>query len=264
MEYLNAPVVETVIGVQFAPLTAFRSQHYGILWQNYLKNLGWVPVADEALLPVYEERFEDVKLKQSRNDDVALGISKIRMKLKHKDTTRTIQIQPDKLYYSWGRTAADAQNYQIARLEFDGLFEEFQSFAEDNFTGAAQPNLWEIRYINQVPAGELWSCPSDWHRVLPKLFPVVLPGADGIEFATYDGMWYFEIEPKRGRISVRVAKMIVNQTPEPVLFIMLTARGQTDGSCDWKAGLDLGHESCIKLFDEIISEEARLSWRERT
>ena len=262
MEYSNAPVVETVIGVQFAPLAAFRSQHYGILWQNHLKNLGWIPVADEALLPVYEEQFGEVKLKQSRNDTV-LGISKIRMKLKSEDTARTVQIQPDKLYYSWERTAGDSQDYQIARLEFDRLFAEFQSFAEDNLSGAAQPNLWEIRYINQVPPGELWSRPSDWHRVLPKLFPKMLPSVDGIEFATYDGTWYFEIEPKRGRIQVRVAKMIVNQTPEPSLLIMLTARGQTDESCDWKSGLDLGHESCIKLFDEMTSQEARVAWRER-
>ena len=159
MEYSNAPVVETVIGVQFAPLAAFRSQHYGILWQNHLKNLGWIPVADEALLPVYEEQFGEVKLKQSRNDTV-LGISKIRMKLKSEDTARTVQIQPDKLYYSWERTAGDSQDYQIARLEFDRLFAEFQSFAED--IQHAEPN--RERHDSEQHERPEWP-PNWWTRL---------------------------------------------------------------------------------------------------
>jgi uncharacterized protein (TIGR04255 family) len=254
------PVVETVIGVKFTPIEGFRSQHYGLFWHDYLKPLGWEPVADEKPLPEYTEAFDSVKLKL----EAGKATSGIRMKLKSSDRVKTLQVQPDKLYFSWGRDGQEAPDYSKARPEFDSLYETLTRFVQAANLGPLEPNLWETAYINRVPAGPLWTEPKDWHRVLPKLFPSEGPSCEGVRFTTYDGTWHFEIEPKRGRVHVRVAKMVVNHAPEPVLFIMLTARGATDEEVGWSDGLELGHASCVRLFLELTSEEAKRQWGHRS
>jgi len=259
-DFNRPPIVETVLGVQFAPLQAFRSHHYGWLWRELLLGEGWAPVADEKPLPEYAERFDDIHLKLTRPDPAPNAL-RVRLKLRSPDRTRTIQLQSDKFYYSWAREGKSAPGYAAVRPEFDRLFGAFQGFAASAGLGDVRPNLWEVMYVNQIPAGQLWTEPKDWHRVLPTLFPPTGPGAEGIRFATYQGDWHFEIEPKRGRIHVRVAKMVMNQRPDPVLYIHLTARGQTDDETDWAGGLALGHDSCVRLFCGITSDEAQREWR---
>ena len=260
-DFVRPPIVETVIGVQFTPLQGFRSHHYGWLWREFLSANGWNPVADEKPLPEYVERFDDIHLKLTRPDVSSASAFKVRLKLKSPDRSRTIQVQPDKFYFSWAREDSCTPGYAVARPEFDRLFDAFQKFADTAGVGAIQPNLWEVMYVNQIPPGKLWSEPKDWHRILPTLFPASGPTCEGIRFASYHGEWHFEIEPRRGRIHLRIAKMVMNQRPDPVLLINLTARGQIDSEGDWATGLDLGHDACVRLFCEITSDEAQREWK---
>ncbi len=218
-----------------------------------------MPVGDEKPLPEYAERFDDAHLKLTRPDTSATF--KVRLKLKSPDRSRTIQIQPDKFYYSWARDGSHAPGYTTIRPEFDRLFDAFQQFTRASGIGEPVPNLWEVMYVNQIPPGKLWTEPKDWYRVLPTLFPENGPTCEGVRFATYQGEWHFEIQPQRGRIHLRVAKMVMNQRPDPVLFINLTARGQISAVTDWGAGLDLGHDSCVRLFRAITSDEAQREWK---
>ena len=259
-DFRSPPIVETVIGVQFAPLQAFRSHHYGWFWREFLAANEWLPVGDEKPLPEYAERFDDIHLKLIRPDNSPNAL-RVRLKLKSPDRTRTIQVQSDKFYYSWARGGNSQPGYAAVRPEFDRLFAAFQNFAVLAGVGEIQPNLWEVMYVNQIPQGTLWSEPKDWHRVLPNFFPAAGPECEGIRFASYEGDWHFEIEPQRGRVHVKVAKMVMNQKPDPVLFINLTARGQIDAETDWSAGLNLGHSACVRLFCGITSDEAQQEWK---
>jgi hypothetical protein len=142
------------------------------------------------------------------------------------------------------------------------LYGNLTEFAANASLGAMNPNLWEVHYVNQIPQGILWEDPKDWHRVLPTLFPSNDPSVQGLRFATYSGEWHFEIEPEKGRVHVRVAKMVMNQNPKPTLYLSLLARGEigSKGSPDIATGLELGHDACIRLFFELTSSEAHTKW----
>ena len=223
-KFSAAPVVETVIGVQFDRLKAFRSHHYGLFWKAHLEPLGWQPHADETPLPTYREKFGEAQL--LRNGPPMPPALNVRMKLKNSDDSQTLQIQHDKLYFGWKRGEETMPSYRDIRPTFDVLYSSLEAFADEHRLGAPTPNLWEITYINRVLPGRLWTQPKDWHRVLPRLFPEPTADIEGLGLATYDGTWYYEIEPKRGRLTLRVAKMLVNRSPDPVLCIVLTARGE--------------------------------------
>ncbi len=264
-EFSNPPTVETVIGVQFESLRGFRSGHYGWFWRDYLTSHNFETVSDEKPLPTFVESFGDPRLKLTRKTDITES-SAIRMKMRTPDRGRTIQLQPDKLYYSWNRLGAPSIRYAEMKPEFIRFFGNLSEFATNASLGPVKPNLWEIHYVNQITPGKLWKNPSDWHRVLPTLFPSVDPSVEGIRFVTYSGEWHFEIEPQRGRIHVKVAKMVLNQEVIPVLYLSLLARGEIGerGVSDLEAGLELGHSSCVRLFMALTSPEAHAEWGLKT
>ena len=55
-KYEKPPVVETVLGLQFNPLSAFTNAHLGAFWQS-LGVEAWPTVTDKPPLPRQEERF---------------------------------------------------------------------------------------------------------------------------------------------------------------------------------------------------------------
>jgi uncharacterized protein (TIGR04255 family) len=260
-EFTNPPTVETVLGVQFEPLRGFRSNHYGWFWRDHLKDKGFGSVSDETPLPTYVEEFGVPKLRLTKAADGGEVVG-VRMKTRTADRGRTVQLQPDKLYLSWNRLGPEAPRYENVRGEFEALFADLTVFAGGAGLGPVRPNLWEVHYVNQIPPGELWTDPRDWHRVLPRLFPTTDPSVPGARFATYSGEWHFEIEPQRGRVHVRVAKMVMNQSPAPTLYFSLLARGEVGGagSLDVLAGLEAGHTACVRLFFDLTSPEAHAEW----
>lgn len=260
-DFSAPPTVETVLGVQFEPLRGFRSGHYGWFWRDYLIARDFESVSDEKPLPTFAEPFGDPKLKLTRKAEGAES-SAVRMKMRTPSRSRTVQLQPDKLYYSWNRLGEPAIRYAAVKPEFLALVGNLNEFAAKASLGPVKPNLWEIQYVNQIPPGNLWQDPRDWHRVLPTLFPPVDPSVEGVRFATYAGEWHFEIEPQRGRVHVKVAKMVLNQEVTPVLYLSLLARGEIGerGVPDLESGLELGHAACVRLFLGLTSTEAQKEW----
>lgn len=260
--FTNAPTVETVLGVQFEPLRGFRSNHYGWFWREHLEPFGFKSVSDEGLLPTYIEEFDVPKLDLTRK----LGppdTTGIRMKVRTEGKARTVQMQPDKLYLSWNRlNNRQAPRFAGVSAEFLLLYDRLAEFAANASLGPIRPNLWEVHYVNQIPLGQLWNDPRDWHRVFPTLFPSIDPSVAGLRFATYSGEWHFEIEPKKGRVHVHVAKMVMNQSTTPTLYFSLLARGKIgpQGLPDLQAGLNAGHSACIRLFLELSSSDAKTHW----
>jgi uncharacterized protein (TIGR04255 family) len=184
------------------------------------------------------------------------------MRVKDKDNGRSLQVQPDKLYFSWSRDSESNPRYKRVKEEFVQAYKRFDEFLATCSLGELKPNLWEVTYVNFVPPGDLWSDPKEWHKVLPAFFPASDPSAGEVVFSSYDGDWHYEISPKLGRLHVHVAKMIMNREPPPALYFRLTARGEigTEGCPDWLTGLDIGHSSCVKLFNSITSPEAQVAW----
>jgi len=256
------PIVETRLGVQFTPLLNFKAVHYGIFLKEFLVDIeGWRILPDQPSSPPEMERF-GIKVLNPTVEQPESHLPGTCVRVASRDGSRKILFQPNKLTIGWNREKEACIPFAEVKTHFDDVFEKFEAFAAEWKLGTPVVNLWEIAYVNKIPAGELWSTPSDWHRVLPGLFTPNGPQILGHEWGTFNGTWYFEIPPERGRVRVQVQKAVANQTDELVMLLVITARGEIGGSGvqDWSTGLNLGHQSALRAFYDLASPEAKQKW----
>lgn len=253
------PVIETVVGVQFAPLEDLTSAHVGWFWKKYLDSK-WEKVAEVVPLPDEFERFGPIPTGPVRFKLEPIKFP-ARLQISWGNNGRMIQIQPTRFHYNWNRVGGEYPRYKSVREEFDRSFETFCRFVAEANLGEVVPNQWELTYIDSIPQGSLWTTPADWHDVLPGLFsPGGRPG--GVPLESFGGEWHYEIPPRRGRLHVSVQLARVGNDPTPVLLLQTTARGPigTQGAASLEEGLELGHGAAVETFVEITSDKAHKAW----
>lgn len=258
--FRNPPVVEVVLGVQFAPLLNFTSGHLGWFWRECLGR-EWPRVVDAPPLPNQFETFEK-RHGTPPMFQVKLGAATRapRLQISNQGGDRLIQVQQTRFIYNWQKKEGEAiyPSFTGMRAEFEGLFRYFHDFAVASDLGEVVPNQWEVTYVDQIPRGELWQTPADWHRVLPCLFGSC-PGITGLTLEGASGEWEYEIPPARGRLHL-AAQAGVTDSGEPTLLLQTTARGPIGKELDLSSGLDLGHDVARRAFLSITSPEAQTAW----
>jgi uncharacterized protein (TIGR04255 family) len=262
----NPPVVETVIGVQFAPLRELSTAHIGWYWKECLDNR-WTKVEQAVPLPDQFERFAEER--SWVHPGIRIGLrpqsEPDRLQIIQDDDERMIQVQRTRFIYNWRKHGSTYPSYATLRPEFDSRFDRFVSFAKGTGLGEPEPNQWEMTYVNHIEKGDLWSGPEDWLKVLPGFYAPLL-GVAGQRLESFGGEWHLVIEPNRGRLHVAVSHGQVDQ-PEgrEVLVLQLTARGPIDEKRGWSldAGLELAHETIVRSFAAMTSKAAHEVWRKK-
>lgn len=256
------PVVETRIGVQFKPLSGVRAAHFGMFWRDCLGIEAWHPNDDLAMLKREVERFDTLELNPPPEDLGEIDSLGVRAVFRSQDERRTVHFQPDRLAYSIVRQGSPRPSYTDLRGDFDPLFARFLKFAGRYGLGDVRPDLWEIAYTNAIPMGTLWQTPADWHRVFPGLFKPDPPRVAGLDWATFEGEWYFTMPDQAGRVRLKALKAVANATGQVVLLVYIKARGSLDDGSGrtWAEGLDLGHRSAVRVFYDLSSPEALAEW----
>jgi uncharacterized protein (TIGR04255 family) len=254
----NPPVIETVLGVQFAPVRGLTSAHVGWFWKQYLDGK-WEKIAEVVPLPDEFEGFEPIPA------PVRFKIEPIRfparLQISWANDGRMIQIQPTRFHYNWNRVGGEYPRYRRVRGEFDRYFETFRRFVAEAKLGEVVPNQWELTYIDSIPQGSLWTTPAGWHEVLPGLFPSQSPPG-AVQAESFGGEWHYEIPPQLGRLHVSVQLARVGDDPTPVLLVQSTARGPIGqgGVATLEDGLELGHRVAVDTFIDITSDKAHGVW----
>jgi uncharacterized protein (TIGR04255 family) len=258
-EFSYPPVIETVLGVQFAPLVGLSSAHIGWFWKTYL-DTRWEKVTEVVPLPDEFERFD-----QTAPGAVRFQFGPIkfpgRLQISWVNDGRMIQIQPTRFHYNWNRIGGEYPRYRTVREEFDRYFDTFCRFIEEAKFGEVVPNQWELTYIDSIPQGQLWTSPADWHTLLPGLFSS--QGSPGtVQLESFGGEWHYEIPPRLGRLHLSVQLVRVGADPTPTLLLQTTARGPIgEGrAASLGEGLELGHRAAVDTFVEITSDKLHKSW----
>ena len=258
----SPPVIETVLGVQFAPLKDFSTGHAALFWSKYLDRSKWEKFAETLPLPDQFERWEPTSLDPSKVIKITPMRFSGRSQISQANSGRMIQIQTSRFIYNWNRVGGEYPRYRTVLEEFGRHFADFRRFvADDAKLGEIVPNQWELTYIDSIPKGPLWDSPADWHEVLPGLF-LPLRHVGSVLLESFGGEWHFEISPRRGRLHISVQNTTIADDPTPVLLIQSTARGSIgkDGASDLKEGLEIGHQATLRLFLEITSDKAQKAW----
>lgn len=264
--FQKPPVVETVYGVQFDPLSEFRNGHLGAFW--CMLGPEWPHVADTALLPPARELFGDERLwapvglfRVALKDDEAS-----RIQIRNEGRDRMVQIQNGRFVYNW--IGAKNQTYPgavIIRPEFDRMFARFQEFLKDRKLGPLKPNQWEVTYVNHFIRGTVWQTPRDWPAIFGDKLVRPPESLDPLELESVGGAWRYTIPENQGRLHVEVVhgRTGFELGSEEAIILKLTARGPIPKSGGLDAGLQLGHDVVVSSFKRLHSEAARQHWGEQ-
>jgi uncharacterized protein (TIGR04255 family) len=260
-EFEHPPIVETALGVQFAPLQGLTGAHMGKFWTELGSD--WVKVIETQ--PI-SDQFESFN---TPAQFVPLGtvITSItlprgpRLQIFNQSNDRMIQVQSNRFHYNWQKAGEKYPSYRKVREEFDAMFARFTAFVAHAGLGEPIPNQWELTYIDFFPAGELWNSPKEWARLLPGLFGT-FGGTDHVRLETFTGEWHYEIAPQRGRLHIAPTLGKVTASNKEGLALQMTARGpiSKESPLDLGQGLDLAHEIIVQTFLDITSAEAQKAW----
>lgn len=262
IEWKRPPVIEVVLGVQFAPLKHFNNGHLGWFWREMK---GEYPNAtDAAPIQTVVESFGDEPEFGFPGIGIAAarGDSRLRM-TSAGDGSRMIQVQNGWLVVNWmKREGQPYPGYAGVLQEFERAFDAFRMFVATEGLGTVTPNLWEVTYIDHVKRGTVWHEYSDVPRALPGLLGNC--ASPRRQFESLSARWSFRLQPSPARLNVSLQTARSAADPAVELLVMTsTARGPINaaGSKSLAESLNFGQAGVVDTFMAVTSEEARAYWK---
>ncbi len=258
----SPPLIETILGVQFAPIVGFTSGHFGWYWKEFL-GPDWVKTAE--VLPV-QDQFESFGERAWKLPIAKLKLMESlmpRLQIINSDDDHVIQIQNTRFLYNWRKRESTYPRFKILFPEFTNRLDGFREFLRTAGLNDIIPNQWEVTYINHIPRGELWCSLDDWQRIFPDLSPRFSASSQETRLESVSGEWHLEILPERGRLHVNLQHGKLDDGKQELLVIQLTARGAIDADrsgWDLASGLQMGHHALVRTFFDACSQAALDHW----
>jgi uncharacterized protein (TIGR04255 family) len=265
VDYERPPVVETILGVQFDPLSRMSNAHQGLFWSGL--GASWPKLSDS---PPLEPQFERFTGENWLAPNIAFRVVQTmssRLQIKNEEEDRLIQLQNGRLHLNWlGNGGGDYPRFSRTLSEFVEIVERFHRFTAEQNLGEFRPNQWEVTYINQIPQGTVWNSPSDWSFFLPlsNLHKQRLT----VQLESFNGEWHFVIPENRGRLHVQWQHGKTREPSKEMIGLTLTARGPLEsdpkefqaGFEQLRGGLEIGHNAIVRSFRDLMSAEANRYW----
>jgi uncharacterized protein (TIGR04255 family) len=262
-EFDNPPVVERVIGVQFAELPFFTSAHAGWYWKRFLGD-EWSQVNVAPKIQDQFEKFGKVAPAQKMRFEVSQVPTPERTQFVRASDDRMIQLQNSRFLLNWRK--AEGQPYPEFKdlyAEFLDLLATFRDFVKEACGEELKINQWEITYVNHIPSDTLWKGVKDWPNLFPELSMPGMGHADK-NLHSMAASWSYTLANDIGRLHLALKHRISTKTEEnEIVSLDLTARGPIDKSGNFEDSLMVGHDSIVNTFSEITSETAHRCWGSR-
>lgn len=266
-DFRKPPVAETVLSLQFEPLTGLTAAHVGLLWGRFRHRL---PIVEEQppLQPVFE-RFGPpspprIEVTVEQKPPVP------RLWFLNEAGTELIQVQSDRFIHNW-RKRQDLQpypRYEPIRKDFRDEVETLGQFLKDEGLASVTVTQCEVTYINHIEPlgvwerhGQLETIVRGWSGLPTEGFlPEAEKGMVHLSFVipSQDGK-------PIGRLHAAVQPAWKKSDNSPILTLNLTARGMPigEGIEGAFAFFDLGREWIVRGFAELTTPEMHRVW-ERT
>jgi len=249
------PVVETALGVQFAPLEGFDVLHLGQLFSLF-KEIGYSkyqlkpPVGQQEIRLAEEGDFAKFPL---------------RCWYITPDESQLVQIQREFFIRNWRATDANAEYQHFTSIMplFQRDWVLFCSFLREQGMKAPEVSRCDVTYINHLLRGEDWETYDDLSALFPiwrgielkELFTAIEVGQFLVGFKLPEGA---------GHIQFTLQPAVRNDGKE-LFQLTVTASGKplTSNDSDLFKWLDLGHLAVVNGFVQFTSEKAHRKWGKR-
>ncbi len=258
--YKNPPVVETVLGVEFRPLTKWSIPHFGLFWQKVRDS--FPRFESQAPLVSQIEQFE---LPKQQVPSIEL-VDQLESRVWYisEDDRRLIQLQRNRFLHNWRKGDSDVEYPRYEKTILPSFQQHWSRYLEFlDAEGLDSPNViqCEVTYVNHIPKGDGWTTIADWHQVFRMLGASAaqefLPAPESGKFNLN-----YVIADKKGRLRVTANSAVRNSDGRQIIHLQLTARGNPSSSStnDIVAWLNLGREWIVRGFTNITTESMHKIW----
>jgi uncharacterized protein (TIGR04255 family) len=265
VDFDDPPVVETVLGLRFAPLPGWSIPHFGLFWEeirkDYPKFEVHPPVGTASQIELRVEADEH------ENKRPVLELSNtfpVRCWFYDPSETTLIQIQSDCFIHNWRKITGTEpySHYDVIRPLFERAWQRFCNFLERE--KIPSPKVWqcEVSYINHLERGVGWSSFADLSEIVPgwsgKGSTHFLPSPEAVHINAI-----YPLANKAGTLQVVLQPAVRQKDGKEIIQLSLTAKGKPLSSTlpeilHW---LDLGHEWVVQGFKDFTSQRMHQIWR---
>ena len=265
-EYERPPVIETVLGVQFKPITEWNVSHYGLFYQTIRDSFPRFEI--QPPLAPQIEFFDLTKPVEQKSPIQIVDEPEFRCWYVSEDDHEIIQVQRNYFLYNWrkGDSETEYPRYEkTIRPAFMRHWKSFLSFLQSE--GLSSPDVvqCQIQYVNHLPVGEGWDTVGDWHRVLRPL--TTLEKLDFLPTPEIGRLnLSFLMPEKKGRLRFTANLAARKKDSKYIIVLDLIARGKPDSSDtpDIIQWMNLGREWIVRGFTDITTDSMHKLWlRER-
>lgn len=259
----DPPVIETALGVEFAPLEKWSVPHFGLYWEQIRDRFPTFEVQPPA--PQQIEDPDTVFRKKDGAISVHSGVPPVRCWFIDANGSTLVQIQNSRFITNWRKRGAPYPEYEKSiRPQFEREWTTFVDFLAENDLGEVDALQCEVTYVNHIEIGKGWHSVADFPDVFPvwrgKSGETFLPEPEHVNFDTA-----YRMPDRIGRLRMDQKRAIRNSDGKEVIQFTVTARGRpssssTEAILSW---LDIGREWVVRGFADATSEKMHRLWGRR-
>lgn len=261
-DFSKPPVVETVLSVQFTPLSGFSIAHFGLYWQKIREEFKRVEVRPPVAH--MKEDFSRGAIRGMPQFGLELvSEPEIRCWFMDEPGNQILQVQKDRFIHNWQKITGDEiyPRYEAVRGTFDRQWRRFCDFLTEEKLGKPEVNQCEVTYVNHIEYDNGW-------KTFGELNKVIAPWS-----GSYSGSFLrapekvslnatYVFPDNKGRLYVFLQPVLRTRDAKEVLQLNLIARGAPSSSetGDLLQWLDLGREWIVKGFTDFTTKEMHKHW----
>ncbi|MEZ6101494.1 MAG: TIGR04255 family protein [Pirellulaceae bacterium] len=246
----SPPVVETVLGIQFADLARWTSVHHGLFYSRIRNEFPKFRLMPEqpALVETFPLSPREIRLglTSKPGPDCASYLNE--------NETQLIRIQRNRFSYHWvglpdGTYPHYASNSQICA----DLLQSFEEFCRDEDVGTISPVLCEVMYLNDIGPTKSQTIPE----LLREVFEIDL---GSFELATLNRTYV--LGENKGRLYAEINSAQKND--QKIVQFKLTARVRHEKNDPLQTAhgpmetLKQGHDWLIEYFLKLTNKRVRI------
>ena len=259
-DYDEPPVNETVLGVEFSSLDAWRIPHFGLFWQSIRDDFPECEVKHPLASQV--ETFDTKRIAGASPEVRMLAEPPVRCLFAGGE--KVIQVQRDRFLCNWRKTDPNDKypRYENIRSAFEKAWKQFCDFLEREGIGGPELRQCEVTYYNHIERGAGWETFEDLRNVL-----AVWSGDTSEEFLpvpeTVQMNVTYVMPDHRGRLRVSLAPAVRHADGKDILQLVLTARGRPESSeiDDILRWFDVGREWIVQGFTAFTAKKVHSLWK---
>ncbi len=263
-DYDEPPVIETVLGVQFAPLDKWEIVHFGmfrtLIQARYPRFEVNPPLGPDIEAPRLE-------FKRLQPEVELVAKPQARCWFLNEANTELIQVQHDRFVHNWRKVTGGEEypHYEdYIRPSFERDWQQFREFLNSERIGAPEVRQCDVTYVNHIDKGKGWNTFEDLRDVFPCWAGAssdnFLPAPESVLFNVS-----YQMPGQRARLRVALVHALRSSDAKETLQLTLTARGKprSSGTPDIFEWLDVGRETVVRGFTDFTSRKMHELWRRK-